>query len=100
MIMTVGSLTLVVAIYLGMACYMRASAVNQNAMQWALRTGLTYFATVLVPSVVIGLIFSAIGWPYYLSLWIALVIWFVVTMRSGPKCDALFESKLGGGPAA
>jgi len=40
------------------------------------------------------LLASALGLPYFVQVWIACVLWLIVTLAAGIKTDSVFDRKL------
>jgi hypothetical protein len=94
MLWIVGSLSLIVAVYFGALYWARAARANQSSATWG-------FGALLIVLIVMGallwltdLLASVLGVPYFIQIWIACVIWFVVTLIAGIKTDSVFETKL------
>ncbi|HUF72916.1 MAG TPA: hypothetical protein VMR74_08460 [Gammaproteobacteria bacterium] len=94
MLWIAGSLSVVVAVYLGALYWMRASKANQGAAKWGLGALLIVLVVMGVQLWLTDLLASVLGLPYFVQVWIACVIWFVVTLIAGIKTDEVFERKL------
>lgn len=97
MLWTVGSLSLVVGVYLGAIYGLRARKANQGTWVWGIGAAVVYLAIMGILMWLTDLVTSAAGMTYYWKVWIAAVLWFIVTLVSGSKTDSVFEKKL---PAA
>ena len=87
MLWTVGSLSVVVAAYLGGLYWSRAGA------KWGLGVLASFLVVMGVLMGLISLLSSALGVPYFIQIWIACVLWLIVTLVAGIRTDALFETK-------
>lgn len=94
MLWTVGSLSVVVGLYLGGIYRDRAARANQNALAWGLGAFLAFVVVMGILMSLISLIGTALGLPYYMQVWIACILWFIVTLVAGIRTDSLFETKL------
>lgn len=94
MLWTVGSLSIIVGLYLGGIYWHRAARANQNALVWGLGALLAFDVVIGVLLLLISLLGSALGLPYFMQVWIGCVLWFIVTLIAGIKTDSLFETKL------
>jgi hypothetical protein len=90
MLWTAGSLSGVIAVYLAVIYWVRATKANKSGPQWGLGALVVYLAIMGVIYIVIRLL----GLQDYMQIWIACVLWFVVTIAAGIKTDSIFASKL------
>jgi len=94
MLWIAGSLSVVVAVYLGAIYWQRAAKANQNAAVWGVGALLVMLVGMGVLLFLTDLLSSALGLPYFVQVWIAIVLWFVVTMTAGIKTDSIFATRL------
>lgn len=94
MLWTVGSLSVIVAAYFSALYWLRAGKANQSAATWGLGALLILLVVMGVLLWLTDLLSSALGLPYFIQVWIASLIWFVVTLAAGIKTDSIFERKL------
>ena len=90
MLWTAGSLSGVIAVYLAIIYWARATKAHKSGPQWGLGALVVYLAIMGVIYVVIRLL----GLQDYMQIWISCVLWFIVTLAAGAKTDSIFAEKL------
>jgi hypothetical protein len=94
MLWIAGSLSVVLAVYLGALYWVRANKANQGGAKWGLGALLIVLVVMGVLLWLTDLLASALGLPYFVQVWIACVLWLIVTLAAGIKTDSVFDRKL------